>query len=293
MPTPSIDPQTGICQIEKKLYPAVGFGTYPLTGKTCQEAVMEAITRGYRIIDTATRYKNFDAIAKALHNKPRDLFYLISKVWHDKQTTCSVYDDVTATLKQLEVDYLDAYLVHWPNSQVPIEETLGAMDTLRCEKKIRHIGLSNVTTSHLQRALECQIPITWVQTEMHAHFFDPHLLTFCKTHGIGMQAWSPLGRGAIKEDPLLKVIGERHSKTATQIALKWIVQHGCIPIPNSSNPEHIQSNQDIYDFMLSAEEMHSIDLQAAHGTRLRPKKEHIGFQDEFDFSYAQCWPTQK
>ncbi len=116
-----------IVTIDGKTYPAVGFGTYRLTGKVCQKAVLEAIQTGYRIIDTATYYTNFESIAQAVNGFDRSQFYLISKVWPDMQAPGDLRRDFQKTIKELNIDYLDAYFIHWPNSKLPIEPTLQAM----------------------------------------------------------------------------------------------------------------------------------------------------------------------
>ncbi len=276
----------GTCTIEGVEYPAVGFGTYPLTGNVCTTAVSQAAKYGYRIIDTATFYQNFEAISKGLKPFGREKFYIISKVWPNAQTPDRLREDLKNTLEQLHTTYLDAYLIHWPNSRIPIEDTLQAMNELRQQGKIRHIGLSNVTVNHLRRALEVGVPISWVQNEMHPYFYEPDLLAFCKEHSIVVQAWSPLGRGGISDDPFLTKIGKKYGKTASQVALRWIVQHGCIPLPGSKNEKHIQQNIDIMNFSLTNEEMAAIDQRAENGKRARMSS------DEFDYSYEQCWPKR-
>jgi diketogulonate reductase-like aldo/keto reductase len=271
-------------------YPAVGFGTYPLIGDALTTAIVHASKNGCHIIDTATFYENFDPIAKALKKVGRDQFYVISKVWRDQHMPADLRADLASTLEQLQTDYLDAYLLHWPNSSIPIEDTLRAMEELRQEGKIRHIGLSNVTVNHLNRALEIGVPITCIQVEMSPQFFDPHLLAFCQEHAIAVQAWSPLGRGGSSQDERLAKIGKKHGKTASQVALRWILQHGCIPLPSSSNKQHIADNMNVFDFVLTEAEMEQIDSQAKMGQRLRITPDFLGFSDEFDFSYEECWP---
>lgn len=287
-----VDIKRGVCKIEGIGYPIIGFGTYPLTGKVCSIAVEQAIKSGYRIIDTATFYENFDSIAQALKGQERHRFYIISKVWHDKQSPEDLHKDLDRTLEQLQTNYLDAYLLHWPNSKISIKQTLAAMEQLREQKKIRHIGLSNVSVNHLKKALEMGIPIAWVQVEMHPYFYDRELLNFCGEHSITVQAWRPLDLGRISEDTMLKEMGNKYGKTACQVALRWIIQHGCIPLPGSKNAHHIQENLDIMNFALSKEEMQKIDQRAITGTRFRLKEEHgFGFTDELDFSYEECWPN--
>ncbi len=287
-----IDIKRGICTIDGADYPLVELGTYPFRGKVCTEAVEQAARIGYRILDTATYYKNFDAVSEALKGQDRSLFYLISKVWHNRQSPDDLRKDLDLTLQELKIDRLDAYLLHFPNSEIPIEETLAVMEELREAKKIRHIGLSNVSVNHLKRALEVGVSITWVQIEMHPHFYDPALIQFCQEQKIAVQAWAPLGRGRISQDPLLAKIGEKYGKTASQVAIKWIIQHGCMPLPGSKNQAHLHENRDVADFMLSADEMEQIDQRAKLGSRERFTKEGIGFIDEFDFSYEQCWPKK-
>jgi diketogulonate reductase-like aldo/keto reductase len=284
----------GQCEIDNKHYPAIGFGTYPLTGEICQQVVSNAIEIGYQIIDTATYYKNFIAIGNALHLAERKQYYIISKVWPDSQTAHCMREDIHFTLTQLQTNYLDAYLLHWPCSKIPIEESLKTMVEIQSQGLIHHVGLSNVTVNHLVRALEVNIPISWVQIEMHPHFCDFSLLDFCKKNNIGIQAWGPLGRGRLATDPLLENIGKTCHRTAAQVALKWSLQHGCLPLPGSKNISHLIENFQINDFLLSDNEMKQIDQQAKTGTRERIIPEwNLNFTDEFDYSYSECWPVTK
>lgn len=290
----SIKIQTdGFCNIEGREYPAIGFGTFPLKDETCRQAVTHAAQLGYRIVDTATFYRNFVPISSALAQFGREHFYLISKVWPSDQTPEKLREDLRTTLVQLQTSYLDAYLLHWPNSQISIEETLHAMEQLRVAGMIRHIGLSNVTVNHLVRALEIGVPISWVQVEMHSHFYEPELLEFCASHNIAVQAWGPLSRGNLSHDPLLESIGQKHGKTAAQVALRWIIQHQCLPLPGSKNEKHMKQNLDVLDFALSEAEMQEIDARAKLGVRERVTVDSgVGFTDEFDFAYEECWPKQ-
>lgn len=291
-PTVQIAPKSGQCTIEHVRYPAVGFGTYPLTGETCTKAVNEAIEAGYRIIDTATFYHNLSDIAKALKGHDRKSLYLISKVWHDHHTPEGLQQDLDETLAQLQTNYLDAYFLHWPNKQIPIEQTLAKLQEFVKAKTIRHIGLSNVSVNHLRRALEVGIPITWVQIEMHPFFYNAEVLAFCQKHHIAVQAWAPLARGRIIGDPLLNELAKKYHKTSSQIAIRWIIQHGCLPLPGSKSPKHIQDNIQVNDFILTANEMAEIDQRAVLGQRERYQADLLGIDDEFDLSYEECWPKK-
>lgn len=281
--------ERGTCRIEGIEYPTVGFGTYPLKEEICFDALSQAFEAGYRIIDTATFYKNFDPISKVLKKYGRENFYIISKVWPDSHTTELLLEDIQKTLEEIQISYLDAYLLHWPNSTVSIEETLTAMEKLRTQGLIHHIGLSNVNTNHLKRALEVNVPISWVQIEMNPQFYDAELLEFCRNNGINVQAWAPLGRGMISNDAFLTELGKKYNKTASQIALRWIFQNQCVPLPGSKNKQHMLENLNILDFVLSQDEMLSINERAKSGSRERVSSEvGLGFSDEFDFSYEQC-----
>ena len=257
----------GICWIESIKYAAVGFGTFPLKDETCFTAVEIASECGYRIIDTATYYGNFDPISDVVTKYGRNNLYLISKVWPNSHTRQLLQDDLKLTLEKLQTNYLDAYFLHWPNSSVPIEETLSTLEEFRANQLIRHIGMSNVNINHLKRALELKIPITWVQVEMNPFYYDPELLLFCKNNKITVQAWGPLGRGRINDDVILANLGKKYGKTSSQIAIKWIIQNGCIPLPGSKNPKHIKENIDVMDFVLSEEEMKTINERARNGQR--------------------------
>lgn len=266
----------------------VGFGSYPLQGQECEEAVTEALQCGYRFIDTATRYKNFGPIGRAIKTRPREQLYLISKVWPGSQTPDRLKEDLRVTLEELQTPYLDAYLIHWPDSRIPLQPTLDAMATLQKEGKIRDIGFSNVTVNHLKHMT---IPLASVQVEMHPFFYDAPLLAYCQERGIGVQAWAPVARGRVNDDPLLLAIAAKKGKTAAQVALRWIVQHGALPLPGSKNKQHIQQNREVFDFSLSDEEMGQINARAVHGERFRvTAAKGWGFTDEFDFTYEECWP---
>lgn len=273
-------------EIEDRKLPSIGFGTYPLTGNSCYQAVQTAIKTGYQIIDTATFYNNYDAVGKAIAEN-RDELYLISKVWTDSQTAEKLEADLKNCLHAMKIDSLDCYLIHWPNSSVPIEETLGQMQALQKQGLVKHLGISNPSKNHLKRAQEVGVSINWVQFEMHPEFCDFDVLAFCHKHTIGLQAWGPLGRGRLAKHSLLEKLGEKYNKTAAQIALRWITQHDCIPLPGSQNPDHIKDNFTIFDFTIDNEDMKKIDKQAANGTR-----ETYAGLDEFDFAYEQCWPKR-
>ncbi|MFN8769640.1 MAG: aldo/keto reductase [Neisseriaceae bacterium] len=285
-----IDVKSGSFHTGNVTCPMVGFGSDKLLGKVCVDAIVQAAEAGYRIIDSATAYKNLDAIGDALQQLDRKQFYIISKVWHNMLYPEDVNRDLEETLKKLKTDYLDAYLIHWPNRSIPIEKTLLAMEKSRQQNKIHHVGMSNVTVNHLKKALEIGVPISWVQVEMNPNFFDQPLYELCQENSISYQVWRPLDFGRLNNDELLVDIGKKYNKSACQIALKWIVQHGCVPLPGSKNKDHIRDNINIMDFSISADDMKLIDQRAIPGKRFRLREDYgLGFTDEFDLTYDECW----
>lgn len=277
--------------LKNNVYPPIGFGTYLFKEETCKKAVETALNVGYRIIDTATFYENFKPLGAALKLVPRNEIYVISKVWPNAHTFDKMKEDLETTLKKLDTDYLDAYLLHWPNRYIPIEETMEALNKLKEKKLIRHIGRCNVTTNHLKRLLDLDMHISWVQVEMHPLFCDFELLDFCSKNNIEIQAWAPLARGKICTNELLVNLATYHNKTPAQVAIRWIMQHGCVPLPASQNARHIEENFIVDDFLLTPEEMKAIDLQAKTGQREKVTiEDNLGFTDEFDLPLEECWP---
>lgn len=277
--------------LNDRVYPAVGFGTFPFKDETCRRVVEDALAIGYRIFDTATFYNNFKPIGVALKKVPRQEVYLISKVWPDAHTFKMLNIDIHKNLEELGTPYLDGYLLHWPNSDVPIEATMAALYEIKDKGLIKDIGMSNITVNHLKRLEDLNLSLSCVQVEMNPLFCDFKLLKFCQTKKINIQAWAPLARGRAASNALLNEIGNRYNKTSAQVAIRWIVQHGCIPLPASQNIQHISLNFDVNDFFLTSEEMEDIDAQAKRGQRERLTLEAgLGFSDEFDLPYEECWP---
>lgn len=278
-------------KINEHSFPMIGFGTYPLQGEICERAVLQAFHEGYRMFDTATMYHNFEAIAKALTSINRSEILITSKVWHDSQHEKKLLSDINRTLETLKIDYLDFYLLHWPNSEVPLEEIISTLKVIMAKGWVRHVGLSNVNIHHVRKALEKGMPVSAVQNEMNPHFFDETLVNFCHQNNILMQAWGPLARGRINQCSYILDLAKKYNKTPAQIALRWIIQLGCVAFPGSKNPTHIQENFAIHDFELTQADRDLITTQARAGERERVALSRgLGFSDEFDFSYDQCWP---
>ena len=240
--------------------PRVGLGTWQLEGRECERAVERALGMGYRHVDTAEAYGNEEAIARALGRAgvDRDELFLTSKVWRDHLRGPDVRRACEASLRRLGTDRLDLYLVHWPDSDVPIEETVEAMERLREDGRVRAWGVSNFTVAHLTEVLGHATPSA-NQVELHPRLRQAELDRFCAEHGVRVIAYSPLAQGDAPREDALEEIGSRHGRSGAQVALRWSVQHGHVVIPRSSDEEHLAANLALFDFELAAEEMERID----------------------------------
>ncbi|MFP4016820.1 MAG: aldo/keto reductase [Halanaerobiales bacterium] len=242
--------------------PVLGFGTYKLKGEDGVKAVKTAIDLGYKHLDTAESYNNQTEVSHAIEKSgiSRDELFITSKVSYENLH----YDDVITacenTLDELNTEYLDLYLIHWPNKNIPIEETMRALSDLKQEGKIKDIGVSNFTRNHLEEVKEVSDEdIVVNQVEFHPYLYQKELYDYCMDNGIYITAYSPIARGDVFGDSLLSIIAKKHGKNEAQIALRWMMQKDIIVIPRSSNPEHIKSNFELFDFELSDDEVSKID----------------------------------
>jgi len=240
--------------------PVLGLGTWRLLSKECEEVVRKTLEIGYRHIDTAEYYENQKEIGKAIREFPRSELFITSKVWGTNLKFKSVLKACESTLKELNTSYLDLYLIHWPNPEVPLEETLRAMKVLHEDGKVRSIGVSNFKISLLQQALEIEeIPVCVNQVEFHPYLYQKELLEFCKKNNIVLVAYCPLARGRIIRDKTIKELADKYGKTPAQISLRWILQKDAVPIPKASSEEHLSENMGIFDWKLSREDVNKID----------------------------------
>lgn len=238
--------------------PMAGIGTFLLTPDEAEASVLHALQNGVRLIDTANAYVNEKAVGRAMKRSglPREEIFLETKLWS------SFYeqpDAVEKTLARLDTDYIDLLLIHQPAGNYVAGYRL--MEKAYKEGKVRAIGLSNFNQAQVSEILSlCEVKPTILQTELHPYHQEPSLKTFLKENGIVAQAWYPLGHGdkALLEDPLLTALGQKYGKSAAQIILRWHMQVGNIVIPGSKNPAHIKANFDLFDFVLTDEEMAQI-----------------------------------
>lgn len=244
--------------------PILGLGTWKLEGRQCVSIVKEAIELGYTHIDTAWMYKNQREIGRALRDIriDRDQIFLTTKIWN----THLKYDDVLTQfevcLNDLQMDYVDLLLIHWPNDDVPYAETFSAFQKLHDAGQVKSIGISNFSEAQVEKACEVSaLPICTNQVEYNVRRNRSELRDYCGERGIAMTAHRPLAVGNLANDVVLSEIGEKHGKTAAQVALRWLIQQDIITIPKSGSVPHLRENLDVFDWELTDAEMQTLDTE--------------------------------
>jgi 2,5-diketo-D-gluconate reductase B len=254
--------------------PVLGFGTWQLTGDDCVRAVRTALGIGYRHIDTAQAYGNEAEVGRALAGSgiPRDELFLTTKVWMDNLAAPQVKASVEESLRKLGTDHVDLLLQHWPSQDVPIAESLGAMAELQKAGKVRAFGVSNFPVALMREAVEqLGFDVACNQVEYHALLSQRPVLDYARAHGIVVTAYSPLARGKLLNDPTLTRIGEKHGKSASQVALRWLVeQPGVAAIPKASSERNARRNFEIFDFRLDEDDRRAIAALARNERQVSP-----------------------
>lgn len=224
--------------------PAQGFGTWQLKGQTAYQAVCDALKVGYRHIDTADVYGNHREVGEAIRQSgiPRDEIFLTSKLWHSDLRSADAKRAIHRVLQELQTDYLDLYLIHWPNQAVPIGETLQAMADMQQAGWVKDIGVSNFTVHHMQDAVASGIPFMMNQVEYHPSLQQPKLKEFADQHDILLTAYSPIAQGADLRLPEVQELAKQYQVSTAQVVLNWLWQRGLVSIPRSADPKHIADN---------------------------------------------------
>ncbi len=242
--------------------PQLGLGTFKLQGQSGVRAVASALEIGYRHLDTAAMYGNHKEVGQALQNSGinRSDVWITSKVWRDSLQYDAVLRECDRALAELGTDYLDLYLIHWPNEDVPLADTLRAFGQLLNSGKIRNAGVANFTIARLKRALAvAEFPLVMNQVEYHPYLNQNRLYTFCQENKITLTAYCPIARGDVIDDPIFQNIAKVHSKTPTQVTLRWLLQKGLVAIPKSGNPDRQRENFEVFGWKLSEDEMTQIN----------------------------------
>jgi diketogulonate reductase-like aldo/keto reductase len=254
--------------------PAVGFGTSPMTGGMSPATVLAALAAGYRHIDTARKYGTEPAVGEAMRASglPRGDIFLTTKVSHENLRADDFARSLDQSLAALGVDYVDLLLVHWPNPQIPLTETMPALAKARRQGLARHIGVANFNIALLDQAIAlCPEPLAVLQAECHPYLDQSKLLAAVRARGLVYVAYCPLGRGRLLGDPVLAEIARHHGRSVAQVALRWLFQRGVASIPFSSNPQRIADNYDVFGFELDEDEMRRIAaLKRADGRVANP-----------------------
>jgi len=243
--------------------PALGFGTWELRGETATQSVVDALECGYRLIDTARIYGNEKEVGEGIRASglPREEIFVTTKLWNEDQGYDSTRRAFETSLKTLGFDYLDLYLIHWPATSRRNLSWRALVDLYK-EGLIRSIGVSNYTVRHLTELSKDseQLPIV-NQVEFHPFIYNQQkdLLNYCYDNKILVEAYSPLSRGTKSQNATVSKIAQKYKVKPTQILLRWCIQHGTVPLPRSSNKDHIRENFDVFSFELDPEDMSALN----------------------------------
>jgi diketogulonate reductase-like aldo/keto reductase len=259
--------------------PWLGLGVYKAAeGKEVEGAVRTALEVGYRSIDTASIYGNERGVGKAVRESgvPREEVFITTKVWNDRQGYESTLQAFEESRQRLGVEYVDLYLIHWP-VKGKYKETWRALEKLYKDGWVRAIGVSNFQIHHLEDLMaDCEIRPMVNQVELHPCLTQEPLRDFCRKHQIQVEAWGPLMRGQIFDNPVVVELSRKYGRTPAQILLRWDLQHGIVTIPKSVRPERIRENAGIFDFTLAEEDMAKLDA-LNENRRIGPDPDNFDF----------------
>lgn len=269
--------------------PCVAYGTYKAAEQETADTIREAIETGYRYFDTASFYGTEPYLADAIRESgiSREEFFIASKVWKTEMGYEETKAAFQQTLERLKTDYLDLYLIHWPLPEVGYEEwkildleTWRAMEELYRKGKIRAIGLSNFLPHHIENILKSSEIAPMVdQLEFHPGYTQEAAVRYCREHDICVQAWSPIGRGRVLEDPLITELARKYQVSPAQICLRFAIQEEVIPLPKSSSRKRMKENQELFSFEISREDMYRIKTMPQTGwSGEHPDRERVIFK---------------
>lgn len=242
-----------------KSLPILGYGTYKIGEDVVTACVLEAFRRGYRRIDTATFYANEAGIGEAVKSAglKREEIYLATKLWTNVTSYAKARESAERSLKALRTDYLDMLLIHWPTPANA--EVWRAMEDMYFEGILKGIGVSNFKEHHIDELnAMSRISPMWNQVEMHPYFRQQALRDYCKGKGIVVEAWSPLMRGSVLDEPVIKDIAAKYGKSVAAVILRADIEEGIAVIPKTVSPERMSENIGIFDFTLTADELAAI-----------------------------------
>lgn len=252
--------------------PAIGLGTWLLSGEACSQAVLWALEAGYRHLDTAKMYGNEEDVGAGLKASgvPREEVFVTTKVWLDDVAPGNLERSAEASLRRLGLSQVDLLLIHWPNEAVPLADSTAALCNAKRSGLARHVGVSNYPSAMLREAVRlASEPIAANQVESHPYLAQHAVGAACWETGVALTAYCPLGRSTALSDPTLKAIADAHGRTVSQVVLRWHMQQpGVIAIPKSGTKAHIVDNLAVFDFTLTDEEMTRVSALARPGSRV-------------------------
>ena len=241
--------------------PSIGFGTYKSgDDEETAKIIKNALNLGYKMIDTASFYNNEVGIGNGIKESGIDRkdIFIVTKLWNDDHGYDNTIEAFNKSLNNLQVDYIDLYLIHWPNKLNA--ETWRAFEHLYETGKVKAIGVCNFKVEHLEELKKTAKIMPMVnQVEIHPFSTKNNIIDYCKDNHIKVIAWSPIARGRVLYSDLMINLSKKYKKSIVQIVLRWHMQKGIIPIPKSSNENRIKENIDIFDFEISVEDMIKID----------------------------------
>ena len=245
--------------------PCVGLGTWQSSNETAKLSVLAALSHGYKLIDTAAAYGNELGVGAGLKASglKREEYFVTSKLRNANHGYEATMEAFELTIEKLGVDYLDLYLIHWPNPvqfrgiwKTAMQETWRAFEDLYKAKKIRAIGVSNFMPHHIEALMEtAEIKPMVNQLKLCPGIDQPEIVKYCRENDIVVEAYSPFGTGLIFDNEVMRNLAKKYNKTIAQICLRWCLQNDFVSLPKSANPIRIKDNTDIFDFELSAEDM--------------------------------------
>ena len=251
--------------------PLIGLGTWNLRGSSCVRMVEQALRLGYRHVDTAEMYDNEREVGEGLRASglARGEVFITTKIWPSHFAPRELERAAKESLTRLQLAEVDLLLLHWPNPQIPLRETLGALSQVKRMGLARHIGVSNFTVALIDEAARlAEEPLICNQVEVHPFIDQSKVIAACRRQGMATVAYSPVARGGVKSDKLLARIAKAHGKSAAQVSLRFLVQRGIVVIPRTSRVERLSENLAIFDFVLSEAEMAEIAGLARHDGRI-------------------------
>lgn len=255
--------------------PAIGMGTWEIGGQVSRDssrdeegirAIRKAVELGMYLIDTAEIYAAGhceEIVGEAIKCLPREKVFIVSKVWHNHLHYDDLILSAETSLKRLQIDFIDLYLIHWPNPRVPLKETMVAMEELAKRRLVRFIGVSNFDVSQLEKArsflTENEIAANEVDYSLLVRGREKDVIPYCQDHQITVMAYRPLARGSLAQNKFLQEIGQKYNKSATQVALNWIItKEHVIAIPKALNPDHLRENAEAAGWHLSKKDVEGI-----------------------------------